>query len=176
MHRDSCCKGYLVPLMLIGLVAVSLPLPVRGQSNPSPQNNAAATQSTPQPPNNISQVQQKESSQKPDQGPPASGKDEEEEKKLPPEKRWPPKGTNAFVAILGSTIAMLGGLWLVFARLKEKQEGFDADALKALGLVLFLSTLLIVGVVVPGFSAETLAALLGTVGGYVLSHVKSEGK
>ena len=78
------------------------------------------------------------------------------------------------VAVGGAVIAMLGGLWLVFARLKEKQQGFGPNSLKALGLVLFLPSLLIVGIVIPEFRTETLAALLGTVAGYVLSHSKAD--
>lgn len=77
-------------------------------------------------------------------------------------------------AVLGGVIAMLGGLWLVFARLKEKQQGFGPNSLKTLGLILFLPTLLVIGVVIPEFKTETLAALLGTVAGYVLSHSKAE--
>lgn len=46
------------------------------------------------------------------------------------------------VAVLGGVIAMLGGVWLVFARLKEKQQGFGPNSLKALGLVLFLPALI----------------------------------
>jgi hypothetical protein len=85
-----------------------------------------------------------------------------------------PKGYVTLAAVIGGVVAMLGGVWLVFARLREKQQGFGPNSLKALGLVLFLPTLLIVGIVVPGFQAETLAALLGTVAGYVLSHSKAE--
>jgi hypothetical protein len=85
-----------------------------------------------------------------------------------------PKGLVSLIAVLGAVVAMLAGLWLVFARLKQKQQGFGPNSLKALGLVLFLPTLLIVGIVVPEFKSETLAALLGTVAGYVLSHSKAE--
>ena len=85
-----------------------------------------------------------------------------------------PKGLVSLAAVLGAIIAMLGGSWFVFARLKEKQQGFGPNSLKALGLVLFLPTLLIVAIVVPDFQSETLAALLGTVAGYVLSHSKAE--
>jgi len=85
-----------------------------------------------------------------------------------------PEGANTFVAVLGAVIAMLGGGWLVFARLKAKEQGFGPNSLKALGLTLFLPTLLIVGVVVPDFQSETLAALLGTVAGYVLSQSKQD--
>ena len=76
-------------------------------------------------------------------------------------------------AIIGA-ITMLCGLALVYSRLKAKGQGFGPNALKALGLVLFLPTLIIIAVAVPGFKTETLAALLGTVAGYVLSHSKPE--
>jgi xanthine/uracil permease len=85
-----------------------------------------------------------------------------------------PDGLNSFVAVLGAVLAMLGGLWFVFSRLKEKAQGFGPSSLKALGLVLFIPTLLIVYVLVPEFQSETLAALLGTVAGYVLSHSKKD--
>ena len=75
---------------------------------------------------------------------------------------------------MGAVIVMLGGGWLVFARLKAKEQGFGPNSLKALGLILFLPTLLIVGVVVPDFQSETLVALLGTVAGYVLSQSKQD--
>ncbi len=54
-----------------------------------------------------------------------------------------PKGIVAIVAVVGAVIAMLGGMWFVFARVKAKEEGFGPNSLKALGLVLFLPTLLI---------------------------------
>ena len=79
-----------------------------------------------------------------------------------------------FIAIIGAIAAMLAGIGLVFARLKAKDQGFGPNSLKALGLVLFVPTLLIVGVALPGFQTETLAALLGTVAGYVLSHGKAD--
>lgn len=67
--------------------------------------------------------------------------------------------------------AMAGlGLWLVAARLKAKDQGFGPNSLKALGLVLFLPVLVIASVIVPDFRSETVAALLGTVAGYVLSN------
>ena len=77
-------------------------------------------------------------------------------------------------AAIGGVLAMLGGLWFVFARLKERRQGFGPNSLKALGLVLFLPMLLVISVAVPDFQTETLAALLGTVAGYVLSHSKPD--
>ena len=85
-----------------------------------------------------------------------------------------PEGLNTLIAIIGAVAVMIGGSWLVFARLKAKQQNFGPNSLKALGLVLFLPALLIVGILVEGFKTETLAALLGTVAGYVLSHSKAE--
>ncbi len=85
-----------------------------------------------------------------------------------------PEGTLSFIVALGAVLAMLGGLWLVFARLKQKDQGFGPNALKAVGLVLFIPTLLMVAVTVEDFQTETLAALLGTVAGYVLSHSKAD--
>ncbi len=82
------------------------------------------------------------------------------------------EGLNTFIAVLGSVIAMLGGLWLLLARVKE--EGFGANSLQAMGLVLFLPTLLIIAILRPEFTTEALAALLGTVAGYVLSHSRAE--
>jgi putative Mn2+ efflux pump MntP len=75
----------------------------------------------------------------------------------------------SFTAVIGSIIVMLGGGWFVFERLKAKNQGFGPNSLKALGVVLFLPTLVILGVAVTDFQSETLAALLGTVAGYVLS-------
>ena len=53
------------------------------------------------------------------------------------------------------------------------EKGFGPSSLKALGIVLFIPTLLIMAVH-GQFHSETLAALLGTVAGYVLSHSKSD--
>lgn len=85
-----------------------------------------------------------------------------------------PKGVLALVVAGGAVFAMLGGMWFVFAQLRSKNQGFGPNSLKALGLVLFIPALLMVSVAVPNFQTETLAALLGTVAGYVLSHSKSD--
>ena len=63
---------------------------------------------------------------------------------------------------------MLFGLYHVFARLKATQSGFGPSSLKAIGLVLFVPSLVILAIATD-FKTETLAALLGTVAGYVLS-------
>lgn len=78
--------------------------------------------------------------------------------------------------VVAAGIAMLGGLWFVFARLTAKKQGFGPNSIKAIGIVLFLPSLLIVSITIPTFQSETLAALLGTVAGYVLSHSKSDDK
>ena len=80
------------------------------------------------------------------------------------------------VAVIGSILIMLGGGYMVFARLKAKDQGFGPSSLKALGIILFLPTLVILGVTVTDFQSETLAALLGTVAGYVLSHSKKDSE
>jgi hypothetical protein len=85
-----------------------------------------------------------------------------------------PEGTLSLIVAVGAALAMLVGMWRVFERMKEKSQGFGPNSLKALGLVLFLPTLLMVAVSVDGFKTETLAALLGTVAGYVLSHSKAD--
>ena len=77
------------------------------------------------------------------------------------------------VAVFGAIAAMLFGLWGVFARLKAKDQGFGPNSLKAIGVVLFVPTLLILAIVTD-FNTATLAALLGTVAGYVLSISKPE--
>jgi membrane associated rhomboid family serine protease len=78
------------------------------------------------------------------------------------------------IAVGGAVAAMLGGMWLTFERLKTKGQGFGPNSLKAVGLVIFIPSLVIIGVVIPNFQTETLAALLGTVAGYVLSTTTSE--
>ena len=85
-----------------------------------------------------------------------------------------PKGTSSLIVAVGTVIVMLGGVWLVFARLKNTNKGFGPSSLKALGLVLFIPALLIISVVSGKLESQALAALLGTVAGYVLSHSRSD--
>lgn len=75
------------------------------------------------------------------------------------------------IAVSGAVVAMIYGLNRVFKRLAEKDQGLGPNSLKAIGVVLFVPTLLILAVVTE-FQTETLAALLGTVAGYVLSNAK----
>ena len=79
-----------------------------------------------------------------------------------------------FLAVLGACVGMVIGLKIVHERLKSKSQGFGPNSIKTLGIVLFLPTLILVGVVVPSFNGETLSALLGTVAGYVLSQSKPD--
>ena len=80
------------------------------------------------------------------------------------------------VGIGGAAAAMLLGLWFVFERLRSLEQGFGPNSLKSLGIVLFVPSLLIVAIAVPDFKGEPLAALLGTVAGYVLSYSKGDDK
>lgn len=77
------------------------------------------------------------------------------------------------LAIAGFLVAMLIGLCKVFARLKQKNQGFGPNSLRAIGVVLFVPTLAILALI-GQFAGETIAALLGTVAGYVLSVSKTE--
>lgn len=77
------------------------------------------------------------------------------------------------LAVIGALTAMMIGLFLIFSRLKAKQQGFGPNSLRAIGVVLFVPTLLILAIVTE-FKTETLAALLGAVAGYVLSNSKPD--
>lgn len=68
---------------------------------------------------------------------------------------------------------MLYGLYKIFERLSAKDQGFGPNTLKVIGVVMFLPVLLILAVLTD-FKTETLAALLGTVAGYVLSNSKPD--
>lgn len=85
-----------------------------------------------------------------------------------------PDGTVTVIVVVVAAIVMIVGMLQVLRRLRELSQGFGANSLKALGLILFLPTLLIVSVTVADFKAETLAALLGTVAGYVLSQSRTD--
>lgn len=78
-----------------------------------------------------------------------------------------------FIAVLGAVAVMLYGLNIVYKRVKAKDQGFGPNSLKAIGVTLFIPTILILAVTTD-FQSETLAALLGTVAGYVLSTSRPE--
>jgi uncharacterized membrane protein len=84
--------------------------------------------------------------------------------------------TARLLAVGGALVTMLFGLWLIFQRLAAKEQGFGPNSLKAVGVVLFLPTIVILAVVVKDFEMQTVAALLGTVAGYILSHSRSDDK
>jgi len=71
-------------------------------------------------------------------------------------------------AVIGILLSMLVGVWWVFYTLKLNKQGFGPNSLKALGIVLFIPSLVLLALLTD-FKTETLAALLGTVAGYVLS-------
>lgn len=71
--------------------------------------------------------------------------------------------------VVGSIFVMIYGLNRVYCRLKAKGQGFGPNSLRAIGIVLFLPILLMLALLTD-FKTETLAALLGTVAGYVLSN------
>ena len=77
------------------------------------------------------------------------------------------------VAVIGTILIMLVGLILVFSRLKSLGQGFGPNSLKALGIVLFIPLLVLLAILTD-FRTETLAALLGTVAGYVLSNTEDK--
>lgn len=87
---------------------------------------------------------------------------------------WAPSAVLKLVAIIGCLIAMIYGARGVFSRLKEKNQGFAPNSLQALAIVFFLPTVVIVALV-AGLESQALAALLGTVAGYVLSSPKRDG-
>jgi hypothetical protein len=73
------------------------------------------------------------------------------------------------VAVSGALAIALYGINRIDARMKAKNQGFGPNTLRALGLVIFLPALVVLAVVMTDFRTEVLAALLGTVAGYVLS-------
>lgn len=79
------------------------------------------------------------------------------------------------IGLGGSVVAMLVGLWYTFERLRAKNQGFGPNSLRAIGIVLFVPSLVILAIVTD-FKNETLAALLGTIAGYVLSNSKPDNE
>ena len=79
-------------------------------------------------------------------------------------------------AVIGSVSVMILGLIFVWNRLHIKKQGFGDNSLKAMGLIIFFPTLIILSIVVKEFKTETLAALLGTLAGYIFSNSESGDK
>ncbi|OBT11116.1 hypothetical protein A9267_00225 [Shewanella sp. UCD-FRSSP16_17] len=73
------------------------------------------------------------------------------------------------IGVGGAVVAMIYGLYIINQRITAKNQGFGPNTLKIVGVVLFIPTILILALV-TSFQSETLAALLGTVAGYVLSN------
>src|SRR5262249_42948183 len=101
----------------------------------------------------------------PQQGSPANGEGSFME--IP---QWLP-----VVAVVAASIAMIGGMIDLFWQLHRAGRIFGPNSTRALGTVMFIPTLLILAIVTR-FETSTLAALLGTVAGYVLSSVTPEDK
>jgi hypothetical protein len=78
-------------------------------------------------------------------------------------------------AVAGALLIALYGINRIDARMKARNQGFGPNTLRALGLVIFLPTLVVLAVVTE-LRTEVLAALLGTVAGYVLSQSTSDGQ
>ncbi|WDE14619.1 hypothetical protein H3N35_21870 [Thalassomonas haliotis] len=74
-----------------------------------------------------------------------------------------------FFAVVGVLLVMILSIYWVFKTLERKQQGFGPSSLKAFGVALFLPSLVLLALLTD-FKTETLAALLGTVAGYVLSN------
>jgi hypothetical protein len=77
------------------------------------------------------------------------------------------------VAVAGALLIALYGINRIDARMKARNQGFGPSTLRAFGLVIFLPMLVVLAVVVD-FRSEALAALLGTVAGYVLSQLTAD--
>ena len=74
-------------------------------------------------------------------------------------------------AILFATVALVSGVVVVCSRLKQKTQGFGPNSLQALAIVFFLPTVVVISAI-SEINNPTVAALLGTVAGYILSSPK----
>jgi hypothetical protein len=86
-----------------------------------------------------------------------------------------PDGTLSLVIAIGAILTLVAGVTHFFIRLKERNQGFGPSSLRALGLILFIPVLLLISVQ-KDFASEALAALLGTIAGYVLSNSGDNNK
>lgn len=57
---------------------------------------------------------------------------------------------------------------------RGKESGYGPNTLKALGIVVYIPVLVIIVILLPGLANEAIAALLGTIAGYVLSQSGKE--
>ena len=76
------------------------------------------------------------------------------------------------IVIIAMVTIILFGICKIFELLKRKEQGLGDNSVKTIGIILFLPILLLLAILTD-FQTETLAALLGTVAGYVLSGSKS---
>ena len=65
------------------------------------------------------------------------------------------------ITTVASAIVMIVGPMLVYFRLKGKDQGFGPNGIRAIGILLFIPTVLILALQ-KKLQGETLAALLGT--------------
>jgi len=72
------------------------------------------------------------------------------------------------MVVFCATIVTLYGLYIVKERLTAKNQGFGTNALQAIGVVIFLPMIRTLASF-TSFSSEVLAALLGTLAGYIFS-------
>ena len=76
--------------------------------------------------------------------------------------------------VIGALLTIFYGLVCIFRHMKNREESMNRHHLHAIGLVLFLPTLLILAST-TGMHKETIAAFLGIIAGYLLSYVKDLG-
>lgn len=72
------------------------------------------------------------------------------------------------LSVVGAFAAMIFGMWLIFRNLGSRNRVLGPHSVRAVGVVIFIPTLLVLALLTD-FGGSTLAALLGTVAGYVLS-------
>lgn len=79
------------------------------------------------------------------------------------------------IAVLGAIAAMIYTIRLIFMRLEKMEQGFGPNTTKVIGMALFLPILFML-TLLTNFQIETIAALLGTIAGYVLSQSRADDK
>ncbi|MGR3783298.1 MAG: hypothetical protein ACU0DT_18795 [Albimonas sp.] len=79
------------------------------------------------------------------------------------------------LVVIAATAITITGLLVINARLKQTNQGFGPNSLQAFGAVIFLPMVLALAAF-SDFSSEVLAALLGTLAGYIFSRAKGDDK
>jgi hypothetical protein len=72
------------------------------------------------------------------------------------------------VAVIGAFSISIFGINRIFRNLADRQRSLGPQSLRAIGVVVFVPTLIVL-TMLTDFGGATLAALLGTVAGYILS-------